>query len=145
MPPTLLTSMQNGTPGSFRPRVTHVVSQMVKKGEVHLPYTLWNYQPQNYVCQQSLPEHACISFCLLPCAVLWPFAQHGHLEFIAGCCDGSFLTIPGWRFRAGLQLGCLCCSRWSQWLCSSAALSGSTLQGADATHANQTSSYCSWH
>ncbi len=28
--------MQNGTPGSFRPRVTHVVSQMVKKGEVRL-------------------------------------------------------------------------------------------------------------
>ncbi|DBA79031.1 TPA: hypothetical protein ACH3X1_008894 [Trebouxia sp. C0004] len=25
--------MQNGTPGSFRPQVTHVVSQMVKKGE----------------------------------------------------------------------------------------------------------------
>ncbi len=111
-------------------------------------YTVGNCQPRNLVCQQSMPEHACISFCLLPSRPMQysgHLLQHGHFGITAGCCDGSFLTIPDWRFRAGVQLSCLCCCGWSQWLCSSAALSGSTLQGADATHANQTSTYCSWH
>jgi len=110
--------------------------------------TLGNNQPRNLVCQQSMPEYACISFCLLsscPMQHSGHLLQHVHPGMIAGCRDGSFLTTPDRRFRAGVQLSCLCCCGWSQWLCSSAALSGSTLQGANATHANQTSTYCSWH